>query len=222
MKVPQIPAALTAFTLAGRGRGRRCARESVQRRLAERWWAGSRSVRETEWPSQSRYGSPCRLSWLPFPLRAAPGWTGSPPPEQEVRFTGMLSVMCYRSNSLTLSTSKPMGRFSPPPCFLRILLSSCCRQISTSSSLPPTSNENWRRQTGRESKMKLLTSHRRFLSLHLWIVQKRVPVIDASSTSAPLVHLCFTSSLLLGRPILTSSSYLTSGLRAVRLQRSIG
>lgn len=43
---------------------------------------------------------------------------------------------------LTFNTSKPIGRFSPPPSFLRILLSSCCRQISTSSSLPLTSNMN--------------------------------------------------------------------------------
>lgn len=44
---------------------------------------------------------------------------------------------------LTFNTSKPIGRFSPFPFFLHILLSSCCRQISTSSSLARTSNMNW-------------------------------------------------------------------------------
>lgn len=68
----------------------------------------------------------------------------------KVRVT--VGVLGRRSNSLTLSTSKPMGRFSPPPCLLWILLSSCCRQISTSSSsssLPPNSNMNWSRETRR-------------------------------------------------------------------------
>lgn len=74
-----------------------------------------------------------------------------------------------------------------------------------------------------ESKTKISTSCEMFLRLHLRIVQECVLVVDATSTSAPLIHLCLPSSLLLGRavPFTTSSSLLSSGLHAVPRRRSI-
>lgn len=48
-------------------------------------------------------------------------------------------------------------------------------------------------------------------------------MVEATSTSAPLIHLCLPSSFLLGRavPFTTSSSLLWSGLHAVPRRRSI-
>lgn len=118
-----------------------------------------------------------------------------------------------------------MGRFSPSPSFLRHLLSSCCRQISTSCALRLTSNMNWNNKPPSISSPSLRPLESTLWSRpYLWVVQECFHVVDASSTSTPPIHLLLpavrlSSVHLLGHLpgllALLSSSILPSGCLAL-------